>query len=125
VGPQDEYDGRSGCSSRSDVPMLSVQTCDTPTGTPHATPQPSPQLNRKRASTPHMTEMDRKPSGGFLGWLTRSSTNGPVQPEAEFFHQKEDMSSIQGAPLKSSIFKQRPKMPVSLSDINVFTPSEY
>lgn len=122
VGPQDEADSRSGCCSRADstVPTMSLQSYDTPVATPRGTPMGSPQLMRKR-SIPDIA--DSRPSGGFLGWLTRSSV--PVMPQqSEFFHQKEDMHSLQSTG-KSQSFKSRPKMPVSLADINVFTPSEY
>ena len=82
----DEHDSRSGASSRADGPMLSVQTCDTPNGTPlYGTPLGSPQIARKRISTMPDSSLDRKASGGFLAWLTGS--NPPVQPESEFFHQ--------------------------------------
>jgi hypothetical protein len=68
----------------------------------------------------------RKPSGGggFLGWLTGSS-NPHLHQESEFFHQKEDMPSLQGLTSGKTYLKRRPTMPVSLADINVFTPSEY
>ncbi|OQV14269.1 hypothetical protein BV898_11506 [Hypsibius exemplaris] len=123
VGPHDEQDSRP--SSRADLPAPYVQTCDTPNGTPRGTPMGSPQLAaRKRvASTSNM--LDRKPSsGGLLGWLTRSSQS--IQPEAEFFHQKEDMPSLQSMTASRSklSLKPRPKMP-SLADVNIFTPSEY
>lgn len=116
------------------IPTTVVHPCDSPTMTPGVTPgfsSPSSPTPMRRAfsgslstETDSLTHAKSWSNSGFFGWLTRSPSQR-IQEEPTFFHQKEDMSSLQGLTSKSRLFKPRPKMPVSMSDVNVFTPTEY
>ncbi|GAU92776.1 hypothetical protein RvY_04816 [Ramazzottius varieornatus] len=117
----------SGPCSRlgvAEVPTMSVSACDTPEDTPRGTPRASPTLLRKKNVEVSQQKFTRSGSTGFLGWLTRPGET-PVQEESQFFHQKEDMTSLQkllGAHNKKPRFTMGS---VSLADLNVITPSEY
>ncbi|XP_055337515.1 uncharacterized protein LOC129587688 [Paramacrobiotus metropolitanus] len=121
----DSQDDYSGSFSKLSIPSTVIHTCDSPSATPRDTPAGSPSLLR-RVLTSDPIQQNESKSTGFFGWLTRpSSRQSQVAEEATFFHQKEDMKSLQGLTKARLLTKPRPKMPVSMSDINVLTPSEY
>lgn len=122
--------GRSGVPFRltgvAEVPTMNISACDTPADTPRGTPRASPSLLRKNSIEVPQQKFTRSGSTGFLGWLTRPGEM-PVQEESQFFHQKEDMTSLQK--LLNADLQKKPRFPamgsISLADLNIITPSEY
>jgi hypothetical protein len=121
VGHDEAHEDFSAGFSRLQIPTTIIHTCDSTVVTPRGTPSGSPSLLRRVLTSD--SDSSSKSSGGFFGWLTKPGPKN--QEEPTFFHQKEDMPSVQALTSKARLIKPRPKLPVSMSDVNVFTPTEY